>query len=117
MDLQAALFQRQGIEHTCHTMRDGLTGDVIDIQACQQNTDSRENQIQQVALLNTETAGKETGDDVDKRLEQDCSQARGNTDDEGENDDKRLFRQVLFTPYEKAYPPAVVFTGRSRIGT
>ena len=45
MNLEAALFERQGIQHAGHTMRYGFTCDVIDITAGQQDTDSGKNKI------------------------------------------------------------------------
>ena len=117
MDLEAALLQRQGIQHAGDTMRDGLAGDIIHIQACQGDTDGGEHQVEQVALVDVETAGEKSRNQADERLEQDCCKARRNAHDEGEHHDKGLVGHIFLTPDDQAFPPVgSAFSGTAIMG-
>ena len=112
MYLEAALLERKGIKHARHTMRDGFAGDVIDVEAGQQDTDGGKDEIEQVTLLDVETAGKEARNEGDEGLEQHGSKSRRDAHDEGEQHNKGLEGNVLFTPNEQSFPPSATIVVR-----
>ena len=117
MDFQPAFLQRQRIQHAGDTMGDGLTCDVIDIQARQQDTDSGEDQIQQVSALGAETARQPAGNEADEGLEQHGRKSRCDAHDKCQQHDEGLLGDVLLAPQQQAGPPVAALVGSGAGGS